>query len=71
MAISAKEGPAALGASLCKRLVTLANSHSMLPYDRGRELITELDELRLTIVERIGVKDRSRPGVSATLTTMA
>ncbi len=57
LAISAKEGPAALGASLRKRLVALANSHSMLSYDPGRELIAELDGLRATIVEMIGAKD--------------
>jgi hypothetical protein len=57
LAISAKEGPTVLGASLRKRLATLAKSHSMLPYDKGRELIAELDGLRTTIVETIGSQD--------------
>ena len=38
LAISAEEGPAALGASLGTRLATLAKSRSMLSYDEGREL---------------------------------
>ena len=45
-ALSAEEGPAALGTSLRKRLTTLAKSCSMLSYDKGRELIGELDGLR-------------------------
>ena len=53
-AISAEEGPAALGTTLRKRLATLAKSSSMLSYDKGRELIAELDGLRTTIVEIIG-----------------
>jgi hypothetical protein len=57
LATSTKDGPEALGAILRRRLVTLAKSHSMLSYDRGRELIAELDELRTTIVETIGAKD--------------
>ena len=57
LAASTQDGPAALGAILRRRLVTLAKSHSMLSYDRGRELIAELDELRTTIVERIGAQD--------------
>jgi len=57
LATSTKDGPEALGAILRRRLVTLGKSHSMLSYDRGRELIVELDELRTTIVETIGAKD--------------
>ena len=57
LAISAKQGPLALGASLRKRLVTLAKSHSILPYDRGRELSAELEGLRTTITETVGAKD--------------
>jgi hypothetical protein len=56
-AISAEEGPAALGASLRKRLATLAKSRSMLSYDKGRDLIGELDGLRTTIVEIIGPQE--------------
>jgi Family of unknown function (DUF6880) len=56
-AISAEEGPAALGTSLRKRLATLAKSRSMLSYDKGRELIGELDGLRTTIVELIGPQE--------------
>ncbi len=57
LAISAKEGPEALGVIVRKRLVTIANTHSMLPYDRSHELIAELDGLHTTIVETIGAKD--------------
>ena len=57
LTISAEEGPAALGASLGTRLATLAKSRSMLSYDEGRELITELDGLRTTIVETLGPQE--------------
>jgi hypothetical protein len=57
LAASTQDGPVALGAILRRRLVTLAKSHSMVSYDRGRELIAELDELRTTVVERIGAQD--------------
>ena len=57
LAISAEEGPAALGASLGTRLATLARSRSVLSYDEGRELIAELDGLRTTIVETIGPQE--------------
>lgn len=57
LAISAKQGPLALAASLRKRLVTLAKSHSILSYDRGRELSAELEGLRTTITETVGAKD--------------
>jgi hypothetical protein len=57
LAIAAEAGPEVLGASLRKRLATLSKSRSMLSYDKGRELITELDGLRTTIVETIGPQD--------------
>jgi hypothetical protein len=57
LAISAREGPAAVAASLRKRLTTLGGSNSMLSYERGRELIGELDGLRTTITETVGTKD--------------
>jgi tetratricopeptide (TPR) repeat protein len=56
-AISAEEGPAALETTLRKRMATLAKSRSMLSYDKGRELIAELDGLRTTIVEIIGPQE--------------
>ncbi len=56
-ATSTQDGPAALGAIVRRRLVTLAKSRSMLPYDKGRELIAELDGLRTTIIETIAPKD--------------
>ena len=62
LAISAKEGPAAVGANLRKRLTTLPSSNSMLSYERGRELIGELDGLCITITETVGGKD---PGTCA------
>jgi uncharacterized protein DUF6880 len=57
LAISSKEGPAALGASLRKRLIKLANSNSMLSHERGRELIAELEGLCPTITNTFGAKD--------------
>jgi hypothetical protein len=57
LAVATKDGPAALGAILRRRLVTLAKSRAMLSYNRGSELIAELDELRKTIFETIGTKD--------------
>ena len=57
LAVSAKEGPVALGSSLRKRLVTLANANSMLAYERGRELIGELDGLRRSIIETVGIRE--------------
>jgi hypothetical protein len=57
LAIAAEAGPEVLGASLRKRLATLSKSRSMLSYDKGRELIAELDGLRTTIVETIGPQD--------------
>jgi hypothetical protein len=57
LATSTQDGPAALAAILRRRLVTLAKSRSTLPYDKGRELIAELDGLRTTIIETIAVKD--------------
>jgi hypothetical protein len=56
-ATSTQDGPAALGAIVRRRLVTIAKSRSVLPYDKGRELIAELDGLRTTIIETIGAKD--------------
>ena len=57
LATSIQDGPAALGAILRRRLVTLSKSRSMLPYDKGRELIAELDGLRMTIIETIAAED--------------
>jgi hypothetical protein len=57
LATSTEDGPAALGAILRRRLVSLAKSRSVLPYDKGRELIAELDELRTTIIETIAAED--------------
>src|SRR6266702_8225435 len=57
LAIAAEAGPEVLGASLRKRLAVLSKSRSMLSYDKGRELIAELDGLRTTIVETIGPQD--------------
>jgi len=61
LAIAEKAGLAVLGASLRKRLATLAGSRSMLSYDKGRELIAELEGLRTTIVETVGPQD---PGLA-------
>src|SRR5258708_34774075 len=57
LAISAKEGPVALGAAVRKRLAGFVKSRSMPSYERGREIIVELDGLRGMIVENIGVEN--------------
>jgi Family of unknown function (DUF6880) len=57
LAISAKEGPVALGAAVRKRLAGYVKSRSMPSYERGREIMVEFDELRTVIVENIGVEN--------------
>src|SRR4051812_41946958 len=57
LAISAKQGPEILGASVRKRLASFANSRSMPSYERGREIIAELDGLRTMIAETIGAEN--------------
>jgi hypothetical protein len=37
LATSTQDGPVALGAIVRRRLVTIAESRSVLPYDKGRE----------------------------------
>jgi uncharacterized protein DUF6880 len=64
LAISAKQGPIALGETLRKRLLTLGNSTSIISHERGRETIAELDHLRTTITETVGGKD---PGLALEL----
>jgi hypothetical protein len=61
LAISAKQGPEILGASVRKRLASIANPRSMPFYERGREIIAELDGLRTMIAETIGVEN---PGLA-------
>lgn len=61
LAISAKEGPEILGANVRKRLASFANSRSMPSYERGREIIAELDGLRTMIAETIGAEN---PGLA-------
>jgi len=57
LAISSKEGPAALVATARKRLAGFAKPRSMPSYERGREIIVELDGLRTMIVEIIGLEN--------------
>src|SRR4051812_32655655 len=57
LAISAEQGPEMLGASVRKRLVSYANPRSMPSYERGREIIAELDGLRTMIAENIGAEN--------------
>jgi hypothetical protein len=57
LAISAKEGPVVLGATVRMRLAGFVMSRSMPSYERGREIIVELDGLRTMIVENIGVEN--------------
>jgi hypothetical protein len=59
LAISAKEGPEILGARVRKRLADFAKSRSMPSYERGREIVAELDGLRTTIAETIGAENPS------------
>jgi hypothetical protein len=56
LAISAKESPAVLEATVRKRLAGFAKSRSMPSYERSREIIVELDGLRTMIVENIGIE---------------
>jgi hypothetical protein len=57
LAISAKEGPVTLGDAVRKRLAGCVQSRSMPSFERGREIIVELDGLRTMIVENIGVEN--------------
>jgi hypothetical protein len=57
LAISTKEGSIVLGATVRKRLASFVKSRSMPSYERGREIIVELDGLRAMIVENIGVEN--------------
>jgi len=57
LAMSSKEGPVALGAAVQKRLARFAKSPSMPSYERGREIVVEIDGLRTMIVENIGVEN--------------
>jgi hypothetical protein len=57
LAISAKEGPVALGAAVRKRLAGYVKSRSLPSYERGREIIVELDGLRTLIVDIIGFEN--------------
>ena len=61
LAISAKQGPESLGASVRQRLASFGKLRSMPSYERGREIIAELDGLRTMIVETIGSKN---PGLA-------
>src|SRR5947208_1015078 len=57
LAISAKQGPEILGVSVRKRLASYANLRTMPSYERGREIIAELDGLRTMIAETIGAEN--------------
>src|SRR3954469_14135007 len=57
LALSAKKGPEILGASVRKRLASIANPRSMPSYERGREIIAELDGLYTMIAETIGAEN--------------
>jgi hypothetical protein len=57
LAMSSKDGPVALGATVQKRLAGFAKSRSMPSDERGREIIVEFDGLRTMIVENIGVEN--------------
>jgi hypothetical protein len=57
LAISAKQGPEILGASVRKRLASYANPRSMPSYERGGEIIAELEGLRTMIAETIGAEN--------------
>jgi tetratricopeptide (TPR) repeat protein len=57
LAISNKGGPAVLVANVRKRLAGFVKSRSMPSYERGREIIVELDGLRTMIVDTIGFEN--------------
>jgi hypothetical protein len=61
LAISGKKGPEILAANVRKRLASFAKSRSMPSYERGREIIAELDGLGAMIVETIGAEN---PGLA-------
>ena len=63
LAVSGKKGPEILAANVRKRLASFAKSRSIPSYERGREIIAELDGLRTIIVETIGAEN-SRPAVN-------
>jgi hypothetical protein len=52
-----KEGPVVLGAAVSKRLAGFVELRSMPSYERGREIIVELDGLRTMNVENIGTEN--------------
>jgi hypothetical protein len=57
LAISAKEGPVALGATVRKRLAGSVMPRSMPSYGISHEIIVEFDRLRTMIVENIGLEN--------------
>ena len=61
LAISAKQGPESLGASVRQRLASFGKLRSMPSYERGREIIAELDGLRKMIIETVGAEN---PGLA-------
>ena len=63
LAISAKEGSIVLEATIRKRLAGFASSRSMPSYEKGREIIAALDELRAMIVENLGAEE-PRPALN-------
>lgn len=54
LAISAKQGPESLGASVRKRLASFGRLRSIPSYQRGREIIAELDGLRRMTMAQLG-----------------
>lgn len=61
LAMSSTKGPEILAANVRKRFASFAKSCSMPSYERGREIVAELDGLRTTIVETIGAEN---PGLA-------
>src|SRR5260370_42685236 len=57
LAIAAEAGMEVLGASLHKRLATLAKARSMLSYDNGGELNGELDGLVQILIGTYGPEE--------------
>src|SRR5215510_8206487 len=54
MALAAESGPSQVSHQIRKRLAQLARSEAFVSSDKTRELVSELERLKLAIVDTIG-----------------
>src|SRR5215510_6216357 len=54
MALAAEPGPSQVSHQIRKRLAQLARSEAFVSSDKARELVSELERLKLAIVETVG-----------------